>query len=529
MATTPSSSYLPEPVIHKILKRLPPKDAIRASATSKPWRLAWITSPVLAFDESIVPFKHSDFFDYVDRSLALWRDRCDNRVNMEKFTLCADVTTEEFFSRLVELVAIATSRSVKVIKLRSCSERFYMVFHSDSLWPLLSACKSFDVLSLRGFQLCLWGSLPEMSSVKKLSLAALFIDENGLKNLLSSLPLLEDLDIGFCLGFVELRISCPKLRTFEVILSENPPQNVVINAPNLQYFLYQRSSYPLGSVGFSNCKLLTTLRIERTEFGTANALDEHLSQIPLLENLMVKACRLREGIRISHSNLKSLTLQHNWRLKKAEIDTPNLRFFKYVGGIFHVSTFRYSSGLLKAELRLASSVFDCTEWFWFIRLRNFLESFSNCKILSLHCYLEGCAEELRDSDMLPDPFYELTHLSISNLSLPITQYSSFLKAMVEIFPGLETLFLETMEARISIEFDEYRYLNWNATVYSSNNDERDKICESIKGATNKILELFGWTDEHYSENESDASIYSDLNNDMNIYAANPHGALDIAL
>ncbi|PON48554.1 F-box domain containing protein [Trema orientale] len=307
----PSNSHLPEPVIHKILRLLPPQDAIRASATSKLWRSAWISHPVFDFDEASLPFKLDAFYDFANRSLALWLNRCDNRVNMEKLSLCADVTNGESFSRFVELVAIATSRNVKVIELQTCSEFYYLIFHNSHLWSLLSACKSLDVLSLKHFKFYLSSSLPPFSSVRKLRLSGISIDENSVRNLLSSFPSLEDLVVECCSGFDELRVSCPKLETMEVSIWDDPPQKVVIDSANLRSFFYRKAfRCALGSVSFSSCKLLTTLAMECTEFGTVNAIDEYLSQIPLLENLTLKSCKTPESIQISHSNLKSLKLQN---------------------------------------------------------------------------------------------------------------------------------------------------------------------------------------------------------------------------
>lgn len=216
---------------------------------------------------------------------------------------------------------------------------------------------------------------------------------------------------------------------------DDPPQKVVIDSANLRSFFYRKAfRCALGSVSFSSCKLLTTLATECTEFGTVNAIDEYLSQIPLLENLTLKCCETPESIQISHSNLKSLKLQNCWPLSKAEINTPNLRFFQLHGQIIHLFTFRYCSGLLNAELLLGTGSFAGTEWFWFVKLRNFLESFSKCKLLSLTCCIEGFPEELRDNDMLPDPLCELRHLRIMSRKLPIAHYASFVDALVELFP-----------------------------------------------------------------------------------------------
>ncbi|XP_024019263.1 F-box/LRR-repeat protein At1g06630 [Morus notabilis] len=494
-----SNLDLPEQVIHKILSFLPGEDAIRASATSKQWRLAWISSPVFSFNEGSVPFKNLDFFDYVDASLALWRDRCDSRVNMERLSLTADFSSDESYSRLNQVIAAATSRNVKVIELRNLNfdELFWIDFDSG-LWLILLACNSLDNLSFKCFQFYIANPLSAISSsLKKLKLSCNFIDEGSLKNLLLCFPWLEDLEFGFCYGFDELRVSCPSLRSLKVTLSEDLAQKVVIDAANLQYLSYTRTFRPPGTISFSNCKSLTTLHIDRAVFTTVCTIDKYISQIPLLENLVLDGCEMPGIIHISHSNLRSLKFRRCWRLKKAEIDMPNLRSFRYYGGaIFHISTFKYCSGFLEAKLKLYTGSLDCTEWFWFIRLRNFLESFSNCKVLTLDCHLEGFTEKLRDNYFLPDPLYELKHLEITNLSLPIDDYSSFVDAMVGLFPFVETLSLKTSSAAIFIKFDESGSFSVKSQVsINTSNTEHDQTFQSIKASVDKIVELLSWTGE----------------------------------
>lgn len=380
-----SNFHLPEPVIHTIFSFLSPEDAIRASVLSKQWRSAWISSPIFSFDEGTLPFKNSDFIDYVDRSLALWRDRCDGMLNMEKLSLSAAINDGESFSRLVQVFAFATSHNVKAIELKNCAGILWIISDLNALWPLLCACKSLDVLSLELFILFFLNSLPKTSCLRKLTLTCIKIDDNSLCNLLASFPFLEDLAIEYCYGFTELNVSLSNLRKLKMISYDNLASKVVIEAENLQSFYYDRCFNCPGTITFSNSKSLTSLHIEQCKFLTASALDEIISRIPILENLTLEWCVWPDVIRITHSNLKSLRLPEGLGDGKAEINTPNLRFFSYSGAMDLFSTFRYSSGILNANLVFGTRN---TEWFWYIKLRNFLECFSECNMVKLTCYLE---------------------------------------------------------------------------------------------------------------------------------------------
>ncbi|KAF4401349.1 hypothetical protein G4B88_001543 [Cannabis sativa] len=499
---------LPEPLIQTILKLLPPKDAIRASLTSKLWRSAWIASPLFEFDEQTLPFKQADFYDYVDRTLALWLNHCDDHtLKMEKLSLCSDLGKDGiFFPRLIEFVSIATNRNVKIIQLQNRSKVYSgMISSNDSLWSLFSACKSLDVLSMNCFELSLGNSLPVISSVKKLHLSCVGIDESSLKNLLSSLPLLEELEVVFCFRFTELLISCPKLKILVANMFGNTAKYISIDAMNLQSFTYIRSLNSRGSVRvLKNCKFLKSMIIENTTFHTADEFEECLSQIPFLEYLNLECCHMveeKEGVQISHSNLKSLVVRRCFSLHKAEFNTPNLRFFEYSGAVITLFKFGYCSGKLNAKIELYTGYLDGTEWFWFVKLRNFVEILTDCEVLSMALHIEGFPEELRNNDMLPDPFFELRHLNISSSRYLISQYANFFDPLVKIFPCVETLKMKTRDCAISIEFDEDRDFtyNWKSLTSASNND--DHIKESVEAIVNSLS---------YSEEQNSANEYSEM-------------------
>ena len=381
--------HLPESVIHNILSSLPPNDAIRASATSRQWRSAWISSPFLDFDEKPMPFHGADFLDYVDRSLALWRDRCDGRAKIERLSISGAIANGDQFdssSRLAEIVAFAASRHVKAIELLNCPSSHPKLSYSDALWKSLCACQSLRELSLDCCRLVLSGSSsPIASSLRKLALSFSIIGDSSLQILLSSVPSLEHLDVKFCSGLDELRVALDSLRTMRFFSWEDQAPDIVVEAANLRSFSYSRAFNPVSSVCFSNCRSLTSVEIECVYFGTVSAIDECISQIPSLENLTLDECEMRSGVRITHSNLKSLNLQSCFGLLRAEIDTPNLRWFSYCGGIYQFSRFKHCSGLLNVRLALGARNLG---WVWFINLRNFLESFSDCNVLTLTCYLE---------------------------------------------------------------------------------------------------------------------------------------------
>ncbi|GMN56278.1 hypothetical protein TIFTF001_025391 [Ficus carica] len=185
-----SKLELPEEVIHKIFSFLSRKDAIRASALSRQWRSAWISYSVFFFDDNAEPFKNEDFFNYVDTSLALWRDRCDNQVNMERSCLHTHIADGGCVYRLNQVLATAASRAVKAIELYNRELEPLTVADTCSLLPVLFTCNLLRTLSLGRFEFYIPNSLslPVMSSVSTLYLRSMIIDKDGLENLLSRFP-----------------------------------------------------------------------------------------------------------------------------------------------------------------------------------------------------------------------------------------------------------------------------------------------------------------------------------------------------
>ncbi|KAF4401348.1 hypothetical protein G4B88_001542 [Cannabis sativa] len=224
------------------------------------------------------------------------------------------------------------------------------------------------------------------------------------------------------------------------------------------------------------------------------------------------------SVQISHSNLKSLVVTGCYRMRKVEFNTPNLRYFKYSGGIFTISKFRYCSGLLDVKLELYTGSLDGTELFWFVRLRNFLEIFSDCGALNLSFHLEGFPEELRHYDMLPDPFYQLTHLKITNRMFPISQQANFFNAFVELFPRVETFSLKAIDCELTIKFDEDGGFNlsWIPFIRASTTDEYDKNFQEMKDCIETIVNLLSWTEENYSEEENCADEHSEMDVSRNV-------------
>ena len=388
--TTPNVQ-LPESAIHTILSYLPPADAIRASASSRQWRLAWISSPFLSFDEKPCPFKNADFFDYVDRSIALLRHRCDRSLNLETLSLSAAIDNADSASRLHPIISFAESRRVKAIELLNDADEFWLNLHTDTLWPLLFACESLDALLLRCFAIYFPSPLAISASAKKLVFKFNFIDDVSLRCFLSCFPSLEHLALEHCLGLHEIRISSSSLQTLELFLGDDTAERVVIDAASLRSLSYERSLRAAGIVRLFNCRSLTSLTIVGIRFdpesGT-NPVQDYVSQIPVLEDLTLDDCEFSGVIQISHWNLRRLSMERNFGDMKVEIWTPNLRFFKYFGFVFDFLAFRYDYGFLEAKLGLCTCSLGDTEWFWFVKLRNFLEIFNKCYSLTLDCFVE---------------------------------------------------------------------------------------------------------------------------------------------
>ncbi|KAL3634835.1 hypothetical protein CASFOL_021889 [Castilleja foliolosa] len=343
-------SQLPQPILHNILSLLSQKDAVRTCVFSKSWRYLW----------------HGRY----------------------KFELRGD---DYFFARKTELWSFLDKTLQRSLNLSFGMNSFVfplplVVFHSESLVELhlqglsLNTLKSTDNVMLNNLQ--------------TLRLHDVYITDEIFEKIISSCPLIDNLDLYLCRGLKSIKLhKHHNIKDFACFVNDD------------QTIIEFEDPHPLESVRIQNC-LYRYIRHKNMHFTHLKSLDlygVHLpaetfdnfsSFFPCLSELILKSCDGLKEFRLFSSSIKRLTIKSGPRNRiKAFIDTPNILYFEFSsdGNDFLPSIkFTTTSNEWKSHISLwymlRSSEKDDTSWL--LKLNRLLKSLSQSYItLSLnHMY-----------------------------------------------------------------------------------------------------------------------------------------------
>ena len=111
-------------------------------------------------------------------------------------------------------------------------------------------------------------------------------------------------------------------------------ERVELKAPNLCSVHIVQTSCEINLV---HCKNLSKLKLQACI--TDDWLNDHLSELPLIETLELTCCSLLKRIEISSDELKSLALLACWNLVEVKLDAPKLcRFNHYTRSVISLSS-----------------------------------------------------------------------------------------------------------------------------------------------------------------------------------------------
>ncbi|KAL5802556.1 hypothetical protein ACOSQ4_030861 [Xanthoceras sorbifolium] len=322
-------SSLPEPIIHYIFSFLETIDVTRASAVSRKWRYLWVSMPYLKFAIHTIwskPLERWSTYTVMDKfkDFVNWVLMCQNgSIDIEKFRLCClnfsdgDHTLQRWLSVLARRNELISDTP---IQLPQC----------------LVTCQSLVSLKLN-FEdkhcVVKLPMYPGFSSLKSLDLKMIeFSDSNLLGNFISSCPVIENVNVEFCIfgDSKSLEISSTSLKNLIVDSSDMRDPNcdglanceVKIACPSLVAFKFLTSS--TWKFSFQDLNSLKDASVDiyfHPEHGTAE--EYHCAMSKILEGLhnvqlltlssgflrfLNLAASKPEGFSTSFYNLKSLSV-----------------------------------------------------------------------------------------------------------------------------------------------------------------------------------------------------------------------------
>lgn len=240
-------------------------------------------------------------------------------------------------------------------------------------------------------------------------------DEQAIRQLISSCPLIEDLKIASCGGLQKLHVSgLANLHRLQVTCCYDL-RRIEIDAPSLQNLVYRHYGKLQCDMVLTPCEFLRELILHDPHIKNY-FLQNLVSGSPNLERLEIDFTRLQR-IEISHHQLKRLELKLTGlqREAKLKIDAPNLQSFRYLGYRMPLTSTISSmntSSLREAEIHFRNS--NDYSHFFIPQLKEFFEKSKHCQVINL---LIKSKEELiiprKLRPILSPPVYDIKHLYLT--------------------------------------------------------------------------------------------------------------------
>ncbi|KAL3634831.1 hypothetical protein CASFOL_021885 [Castilleja foliolosa] len=378
-------SQMPQPILHNILSLLSQRDAIRTCVLSKSWRYLWhgrynfeLRGDDYFFD------RIKEFWSFVDKTLQRYLDQ---NLSLQKFLV--DIHYKVDF--------VLLKKWIPLLIMNMGISSFTLIFYCSKLFPLpLVVFQSESLVELH-LQQCDLRTLKSADNVKlnnlqTLRLHIVDITDEIFEKIISSCPLIDNLDLYMCSGLKSIKLhKHHNIKDFACWVSDD------------QTIIEFEDPHPLESVCIQNC-LKCYLRHKNMHFTHLKSLDlyrVHLpvetfdnfsSFFPCLSELILYSCDGLKEFLLSSSSIKRLILKMDQRDRiKAFIDTPNILYFEYScygEGVLPSIKFTTTSNEWKSNIslsyKLKPSGKDTTSWF--LKLNKLLTALSQSHItLNLFC------------------------------------------------------------------------------------------------------------------------------------------------
>jgi hypothetical protein len=381
-------SELPESVIEHILSFITLKKILQLSILSKSWQNIWTLFPIPKINQNLVwpnlykfsnnkqvreqeyQRKRDEFNYFVEKTLL---SRYKQKISIKKIEVSTlTIDDESCCAFLNRWIGYAIESNVKVLDLWVWPNTYYHVSES------VLAAKSITELSLVGCNFKPFYSDISLSSLKKLVLDEVYVEDKLVQTLIASCPVVEEITFARCDGLKNIQVlGLPKLMAIK-LLHIPELDSFEMEAPNLITLLIKLRK-PC-EINLFPCRSLENLELHLATV-TDNWLHDVLSKHPLIKSLTFNRCNMLKRIKISSDHMKNLTFICCYELIELDIVTPNLHGFNYHGNVISFSSI--TSTLLEFSFTfLAETSTDIEEI-------EYLSQLSHSKLMTWKaCYAE---------------------------------------------------------------------------------------------------------------------------------------------
>ncbi|GJS97100.1 F-box domain containing protein [Tanacetum coccineum] len=435
------------------------------SVLSKYWFRITASFPILDFDirkfEGFVSFYAREngntfmdkFFKYVEYTTSRFclHQNVTTAHTLKLITSLWDATRVHIVDKCLELILIKGGVQVLVIDIRGSP--LYLV--SNKL--LVSSASSLTSLTIhRRCELpssFLVDNVIKFKSLKRLKLKLVTnIDDNMIKHLTTSCPLLEELIVKYCHGLTRLCVyGLQNLQQVKFFFAGGV-ERIDIEAPNLCFLqLFPLCGRP-PCLNVASCKKLTTVCYYGDPSPTWKGLADFSSGFPYLKTLFLDLPETCDSLKLSSHSLTTFVLHSDCDLEQLDIDTPNLLSFEWT--FISDSPFAVKRDSVSSKSRMECHPLGFVDALWFKKLRRFLDKKVRFKELKLCIKTYPCkVEELR---MIQSPPFELDHVDLEPDH--IRSLSDYLAVVDGVLWCCRPRSLTLESGFSSIHFEEWSYI-----------------------------------------------------------------------
>ncbi|XP_076927911.1 F-box/LRR-repeat protein 25-like [Bidens hawaiensis] len=370
-------SQLPESIVHEILGFIStPEELVRMSVLSKTWFDLTASYPVLAFEMSKLNISRASFFKYIEYTTSRF---CHQNVPAHAFFFEATSFQEpaevDFVNKCLELVL---KKGVKTL----------CICVIDIL-P--------DVPKYR-----LPNTLLNVSMLEELLIVRyVHIDDEVIKHLATSCPLLEELYIALCPSVKRLCVHGHQNLKRVHFLSDFPVETIDTEAPNLNDITVIYANGRLAPLmNLASCKQLTTVTFAGNPLSNLNGFNDFLSNFPFIENLILFINCECNNLKFSSHSLRTFVLVSSHFVADIEFNTPNL-------GLYIGSSVDWNPEDViehSPELQACMQSYRSGHGVWFNKLGLFMDKATGFEIISMYIYAQKFTklEKLKVTERSPN-------------------------------------------------------------------------------------------------------------------------------
>ncbi|KAI7756805.1 hypothetical protein M8C21_014476, partial [Ambrosia artemisiifolia] len=359
------------------------------------------------------------FFKYVEYTTSRF---CHHNLTANNLKLITSIRGHAELDTINRCLELLLNKGVTqlLINITSSSESASALYRLPNI---LLSCPELKYLTIRCCELpsSLMAGAAKFKSLTRLELGHVRINDEVIKNITTSCPLLQIFHIDTCRGFKRFCVHGHQNLQSVSIEYNIPLERIDIAAPNLSnLFIINWNDRGAPLMNVASCKKLTNVAYVGLPLQNSNGFTDFLSKFPFIEKLCLVTNYECNKLKFSSTSLRALVLDSNCDLEEIEFSAPNLVSFSYsCDSDALVSIVMDKQWPLLRDSAQLKACMRCypegdIDALWFQKLRRFLNKKNGFKVLNLYIRAVNSQSftELEKLKAVEVPPYELEHVEL---------------------------------------------------------------------------------------------------------------------